>query len=287
MRFDELIVQGADPGANLGGDFTASLTERELVPKGAYLDHFRISLKGDLAATTTVAMESFLDVLQPFLFRAGQETRIQLRGRDLFALQYFLEGTTPSGFEGAAGEDDKIFGLKVPVWEKIDPKLSYTWAATRVAVTNVSGERITLSAVWSDKVLQPNPIVAVEQPFTTAAATGRTTLNINIPQVGDLIGVLIFMTTVPSATADTASIQRIQLLLGQTRASLFSVAETGIVRGGNPGISTNWAFDVLNNYRFIDLRDDPLDAKANKIGLEVDVEATSEAVRLIPVLLKK
>ncbi len=285
--FDELIYQGADPGANLGGAFTASLNERELVTKGAYLHEFTLGLKCD-TATAAVTMPTFAALLNPFIFKVGQETRIQLRLRDLIALNMFLTGSVPLFWAADTTNDDaKIMGVKIPIWEKIDPSKSYAWSTTRVAQTNCSGEVLELAARWSDKVLMPSPLYAVEQPFTTAAATGRTNLNIQLPKLGDLIGLLVFQTTAPTNVADAADVQRLQLYINGARSSQYNVGTQGFAKGFNQENQALLMQDLYNQYMFIDLREDPIDAKANNIEIEVDVETVSEAVRIIPLILKK
>ena len=287
MFYDELVYQGTDPGGNLGGAFTASLAERELVVKGKYLHELTIGLKGD-TATAAVLMTTFLDILNPFIFKVGQETRIQLRGRDLLALNMFLYGSVPLFWSADAINDDaKILGLKIPIFETIKSELSYSWGATRVAQTNVSGEVLELAARWSDKVLNPAPIFAIEQPFTTAAAAGRTNLGIQLPKLGDLIGMILFNTNAPTNVADASSVQRIQLYLDGVRSSQFNVGTQGFVKGFNQENQALLMQDVFANYSFIDLREDPIDVKGKNVEIEVDVEDASDAVRLIPIILKK
>ena len=287
MLYNEIVFQGQDPGGNLGGSFTSSISERELVPKSAYLHEFTIGLKAD-SSTAAVPMTTFLDLLNPFVFKAGQETRIQLRGRDLLALNMFMYGSVPLFWAADSVNDDaKILGLKVPVYEEISKELSYSWSATRVAQTNLSNEVFELAATWSDKKLMPAPIYAVEQPFTTAGATGRTNLNIQLPKVGDLIGLIVYNSTAPTNTSDNASVQRIQLYLNGVRSSQYNVGTSGFVKGFNQDNQALLMQDVYSHYSFIDLREDPIDAKANNIEVEVDVEDATTQVRLIPIMMKK
>lgn len=286
MFFDELIYQGADPGANLGGSFAASIAERELVKKGKYLHEFTLGLKGD-TATAAVLMTTFLDILNPFIFKVGQETRIQLRGRDLVALNAFLYGSVPLFWSADTTNDDaKVMGLKIPVWLTIEEQMALAWSATYSAQTNVATPVLELAARWSDKVLQDRPIFAVEQPFTTAAAAGRTNLNIQLPKVGDLIGLILFNTNNPTNTADASSVQRIQLYLNGVRSSQYNIGTMGFIKGFNQENQALLMHDVFANYGFIDLREDPIDAIANNIEIEVDVEDASDACRLIPIMLK-
>lgn len=287
MRFDEVVLQGADPGANLGAAFTASLSERPLIPKLSYLDSFFVGMK-TTTSTAAVTLPTFLDLLQPFVFKAGQETRIQLRGRDLLMLSAFIYGSVPFFWAAnATSDDEKIMGIRVPIWETINPAINYAWSASRVAQTNVAGEVFELAAQWHDKTLQPKPIIAVEQPFTTAGATGRTNLNIQIPEVGTLIGLMLFNNVATSNTSDTNGVQRVQFYLNGNRSSQFNVGTRGWLNGFNQDNQELLMQSVYSNYTIIDLRDDPIDLTTTQLGIEVDVESTSASARLIPIIIKK
>lgn len=282
--FDDIIYQGTDPGANIGGAFTASLTERELVPKGNYLHELMIGL-GCTTSTAAVTMDTFLDLLNPFVLKAGAETRIQLRGRDLVALNMFLYGAVPQFWAANATSDNAaIMGLRVPVYEKIDKNKTYAWSATRAAQTNVAGETFELASRWNDTALAPAPIYAIEQPFTTAAATGRTQLNIQIPALGKLIGLIVFNNVDISNTTTTAGVQRVQLYKDGTRFSQYNRGTRGAIPNFNQDNQELLMQDVYKKYMFIDLRDAPLDTRANALGVEIDVESASASARLIPII---
>jgi hypothetical protein len=281
--YDDIIYQGADPGANIGGAFTASINERELVPKGKYLHELKIGL-GATTSTAAVTLDTALDLLNPFILKAGAETRIQLRGRDLLALNIFMYAGVPQFWAANATSDNfAIMGLRVPVWETIDPNKTYAWSATRAAQTNMAAETIEVASRWNDAALQPKPIYAIEQPFTTPGATGRTQLNIQLPSIGKLIGLMVFNNTDVTNTANTAGVQRLQLYMNGQRFSQYNRGTSGAINGFNQDNQELLMHDVYKKYMFIDLRESPLDAKANQIGVEIDCESTSASARLIPI----
>lgn len=282
--FDDIIYQGTDPGANIGGAFTASLNERELVPKGKYLHELYIGL-GHASSTAPVTMPTSLDLLQPFVFKAGATTRIQLRGRDLLALNIWLDGSTPTYFAANATSDNfAMMGLRVPIWETIDPNTTYAWSATRVAQTNASSETLELASRWNDSAINNKPLYAIEQPFTTAGATGRTQLNIQIPSIGTLLGFMVYNATDVTNTSNTSGVQRVQLYLNGQRYSQYNRGTRGFAKYFSQDNQEALLQQVYSNYMFVDLRDAPLDAKANQIGVEIDVESTSVGARLIPII---
>lgn len=281
--YDELIYQGADPGANAGGVFTGSINEQKLAVKAKYLHELTIGL-GGTTATAAVTSATALDLLNPFVLKAGQQTRFQLRGRDLLALNLFYYGSIPHMFEANSTSDLFVYrGLRLPVHETIDPNTNYAWSATRAAQTNVSVETLELAARWNDAPLFPKPISAVEQPFTTAGATGRTNLNLILPKVGKLIGLIVFNNVAFSNTTATAGVQRLQLYRNGKRSSQYNWGTMGFLPGVAFQNQELLIDSVLANYGFIDLRESPLDAIAEDINVEVDVESTSASARLIPV----
>ena len=285
--FLDVIKDGADPGATLGAAFTASMPETQLVAKGKFLDHFLLSLNGTVS-TAAVALETFAGLLNPFAFKAGQETRIQLRARDLIALMAFMCGRVPRAWENTDNTgSDFILGIKIPIQEVIDPAQVYSWLATRVAQTNISVETLALEAVYLDDAKGKKPIIAVEMPYTTAGAAGYTNIGVELPALGKMIGLLIFNTTIPTDGTFLHSIQRVQMLEGGKATSKFPLSVmngmmTGIAGGTNPPLA-----DVLNPYATIDFRDEPIDLKTGKISFSVDVEAVSEATRFIAVIEKE
>lgn len=284
MKIRELLYEGAQPGANLGGDFTASIPERQLLRKKPFLEKFVLSLKGDLAAASTVAIETFLTVLDKFVVKRGNQTLIQLNGKDLVALQAFLTKSSPKIFEGAAGEDDKVLGIIVPVHERMAEDVSYSWSATRKAVVNVSGEVLEVAADWDDEVRADRRFILVEQPVTLPAGTGLTSLNLIVPKVGELLGLVLFLSTVPSSTTDTGSIQRLKLTIDGVVESQYNLASMASLADYLLLKPTDPLFDTLNNYYFIDFRESPINAVERDIGFIVDVQTASDPIRLIPVL---
>ena len=286
MLYDT-IRDGADPGATMGADFTASLTEAALNPKGKYLDHFLLSLNGTVG-TAAVVIETFAGLLIPFTFKVGSETRIQLRARDLVALMTFFYNRTPQIWENTdATGSDFIMGIKIPIQEVIDAAQSYTYAATRVAQTNISVETLALTAVYYDDAKGRKPIVAVELPYTTAAATGYTQLGVELPPIGKMIGLLVFQTIGPSDGLFVSSIQRFQLQengqnTSKAPASILATLGSGIFDGTLSPLA-----DMLKYYNAIDFRDEPIDLKAKKVTFSVDVEDASDATRFIAIIEKE
>ena len=269
------------------GVFTASIEEQLLaVRAGTYIDHFALELSADLTAATTTAIETFLSLLNPFQFKVNGDVRFSLRGRDLYALNALYLGRTPGFFEGAAGEDDKVFGLRIPIWYTVAERDSISWLATRVAIVNVSGEDISVAYTTKEGVQRRGYYHIVELTGTSPATTGVARAVDFLPRVGILQGLLFFSTSIPTATADTITLDEIRLY----RNDVLDVVATWQDLGAEPmftgNLGTASAFvDILANYRWLDLGDDPWDLRADRVAVDIDFQVASEAFRIIPVYL--
>lgn len=267
--------------------FTASIEEQPLaIAPGTYIDYLSIAFKGD-GAVAVVALETFLNLVQPLQFKVNGDVRVSLRGRDIFALNALVLPHIPFAIEGAViGEDVKVSGMKVPIWYTVGPNDSVAWLATRVAVTNISGELISFSYTVKEGQQRPGYYQLVELTGTTPGTTGLFTAIAELPRVGRLMGILVFSTTVPTATADLTGVQELILYRNDRQDVRAEWWELGGDRKDHlTGIPTNPFFDTLTNYGFLDLSEDPWDLKTDRVRVEINAGVASEAFRLVPVFL--
>ncbi len=301
MPRSRILSAQAVPGGNLGEAFTASIATRVVQPQvnEAYWDSIVIGYKGVIAAASTVVMELFLQLVQPFTFVADT-TVINIFGRDAFALANAFYGYTPPMYEGSSATIDKVFGIRIPLWLKTKAGVSYSWFATRVAQTNISSEVLNVTLLHRSVVPSSasgygtgyqgtGRIDARAIPFTTPAATGITQVTPKLPKLGKLLGLLVFCTTVPTNAADTSDVQNLFLttpaipLVSATWADLHATFDE-VIDETRADATAMTLRQVLQNYGFLDLRDDPIDLIKDDIALSVDAEVVSEAVRFVPVI---
>jgi hypothetical protein len=302
------------PGANLGETFTASIPDRPVIPQSGetFFDSISFGIRGTLAGGTTVVLETFLGLVNPLLVVAN-EPRIVIQGRDAFALSTAWYGKSPAFNEGATATTDTVYGVRVPLNIKVQPKELYSYSITRSAVTNISAEVVSAGLYSLDHAPLGLDVAAgmtlapktqggtaptgpdmgrwdIRQiTATLPGATGFTQLVPKLPKIGLLRGMLVFSTTVPTSAAVTTSIQRLQLSLPTYNPvdatwQELQAAFLGILDFTRADATALVIRQVLQNYGWIELRDTPLDLVGNDVAVNVDAEVASDAVRLIPVI---
>ncbi len=270
--------------------FTASTADLVL-PSNPYIDSLDVSLRST-TATAAVLTKTLLDTLNPLEIKLNNTAISSIRGSDLAALDALLFGIYPIiGETTAVGSTGKVEGLIMPVWGQ-SKHGSWTTRANFVAGTNLSAGVISLESELVDKVLQDGYLSALTTFFTPPSTSSfndvfNTTMN------GDLIGLLVFSTTVPTFAADTISAREVRLFVDDGLAwqvEWKNLTAPGI-SGGNPNppvVGTVFSQGFTNfyqNYGFYDNLDDPI-PKGKKLKLQVSSDDTS-TIRVIPLLKVK
>jgi hypothetical protein len=265
--------------------FTSSIEEQPLaIAAGTYIHDFYLGIKADLATGATVAIETFADLINPFQYRVNGVPRISLSGRDIAAFDILYFGYVPRLIQGAAGEDDKIFGLKVPIGHVVKPNEAVSWLATRVAVTNVSGEIISVAYTTREAGKYSGAFDIRSLAGTTGASTGKATLVPDLPRVGKLIGIMLFSATVPTSTADTVTLSKIELYRNDVLE--YSADWFELMGDGQNAVDvalTQPARNLIENYALLDLKDDPWDLTKDRARLDATVGVANSGYKIIPI----
>ena len=286
MQYRDLIIDGANPGGNLGGSFSANINATQITPKGKFLDHLILSIKGTVG-TAPVVVENALNVVSQFTFKAGQETRIQLSGKDLVALMAAFYGETPFVWENTDSTGSTfIMGIKIPIQEVIDSTIAYTYAMNYTAVTNLSAVVVTLAGVYLDDSKGLKPIIAVPIPYTTPGSTGATSVGARLTNLGSLKGLLMFNTTAPSDGLDLYDIQRLTLVVNGAQQSVLTAGSQDTLAGRDGYGDLSPIGECLQPYMYFNFNNEPFDVKTGYMEFIADVETVSEATRIIPIIEK-
>jgi hypothetical protein len=260
--------------------FTAS-SDDVIVSRPGTLDEMIISMKAEPTSATDITTAALLPLVQPFELKRNGVAFISIRGDDLYALNNYLLGLRPVAFASGATTDynSRVMGLRIPVYlTRGDDTLTYK--ITRVAVSNADTETISLMARFLEAAPAQGWLEYTTYSYTPSAS-GSSLRAMDVKSTGDLIGLLIYGTTIPLTSADTTTVDKLQLRLDgeitheATWQTLRAPTESGSVADATVPEG------ILDNYVFWDFRKEPIPA-GKRIEVYVNAGDTN-AVRMIPI----
>jgi len=267
--------------------FTASLP-LEALTAGRYIHKLSIALKGEMTAAAAVAAGTFADVLNPFEVRLLGSPVIYIRGSGLLALNILGFGKVPLTLKAGAATDNRVrlYGLEVPIQQPARPSGALAIKCNYMSISGVDTETITISELSSDVTIKPKYYHYVEIPYTLAAAIGYGNF-IDLPQPGELHGILFYSTTIPTVTSDTVSIEKVMVVIGGSRAfetHWFELKANSKIGSGIPGFEDPGDVSFIDNYAYLDLSEDPI-PPAETVTLDIYAGVAGDSIRVIPIYL--
>jgi len=258
--------------------FTASTESIKVVAQN--IKALRIAwnaLENGVTANTlanTIAFSSAIKLV------VGGEVETLIRSDDLFTLNYILHDLgfieeKPYYLLGT-GTDNTLTYLKLilPVLLSTDKEVLVSLDYT--AVTSVDTNLLTLQADYGDRPFPSKPIAF--RYVTMNTATSFTEGDISVAG-RKLIGLLIYSTTLTEVTTPDVSCAEIKLLVKRDEkyhGHWYALDAVEV------DVEDTVLEAVLDNYRYIDMKDDPIPADDLKVAIKSMASAT-DAVRLIGV----
>jgi len=264
--------------------FTAS-TDDVIVSRPGALREMLLSIAAEASGANDITVAALLPLVQPLELKRNGVAFISVRGDDLYALNNYLMGFRPVAFNSGAVDNQKarVMGLRIPV-DLPRAEDTLTYKVTRVAVTNADTETLTLLARFTEGAPAGGVYEYTTYAYTPSAA-GSYLRALDVKSTGDLIGLLVYSTTIPSATANTITANKFQLRLdGEITHEETWLALRAPSSSGNVADATI-PEGVLDNYVFLDFRGEPI-AAGKRIELYINAGDTN-AIRLIPVFSRK
>jgi len=278
------VWDAADGSATPGRAFTASISQEAIPNDGDELSMLKLGVKGAVS-TAAVALETFAGLIQPFTLRQGPDNKIVLNLDELVALMAFYYKEMPSCGENTdATGNDFLGGIKIPVYTKSDSAKQFLVQADRSAVTNIGTETVALTAYFDLAEANRKPIHAVRIAHTTAGSAGIETLGARIVPEGKLIGLIIKEANGFNDGNIDVSVQRIKILANGKKVAEFNNLSDHTPVEIEDYVTPLPIADLLRQFRFFDLRPAGLDAKAQELVVQIDVQDVSDAIVIIPVI---
>jgi len=265
--------------------FTANTDLLDLTA-GRYIDYLSFAIKGEMTAADAKLPADLIGVLDVIQVRYLGSPVIYLTGEEVWALDDLWFGKHPITIAASAATDSqsKIMGLFVPVAQPPRPAGTLHLQVLHASVSGIDTETLTIAEISSDKTIEGKYYHIVRMPGSTAATTGYGN-RVKLPQVGDLNGIMLYSATIPTNSAETATIQRVTIevdghkLMEREWHELYADSHTGGNQGtfASPGDAT-----VTDNYVVLDLSNDPIPA-ASKVIVDIDAGVASSSFVVIPI----
>jgi len=139
-------------------------------------------------------------------------------------------------------------------------------------------EKLSFSTLESDEPLAERHIEMPSFSFTPPS-TGAYNTALDATFGGDLIGLLVYSTTIPTASSDVATVREVRLYVGGS--IVFEGTIDDLRSDGNyPADST--LRSITDNYLYLDFSKAPIEAGA-RIELQIKSDDTNE-IEILPVL---
>jgi len=257
--------------------FTADTDDIEILYE-RYIHEMQFGINFQQTGATAPTLSEALGVLSKIEVKLRGVTITEITGQDLMALNcLFFQHEPLYSLPSADTEYGYIEGLRLPITIPAGQgTLAYRLFYS--APTNITNMRLNIVRVESDDVLEPG-IYAIKRFDYTPPSTGAENIALDTAFDGDLHGMLIYSTTVPSASSYNATVRKIILEAGTTE-----LVETTI---GDLRASVEYPHDstirsIVDNYLLLDFRRSPVPA-GTRIRLKI-VSDDTNSVKIIPIL---
>ena len=257
--------------------FSADTDDIEILYE-RYIHEMQFGIVFQQTGTTAPTLSEALGVLSKMEVKLRGTTITEISGQDLLALNcLFFQHEPLYSLPSADTEYGYIQGLRLPITipagsGTLAYRLFYSAQST---ITNV---RLNIVRVESDDVLEPG-IYAIKRFDFTPPSTGAENIALDTSFDGDLHGMLIYSTTVPTASSTNATVKKIIMEVGTReviKSTIFDLRSSveyphdSTVRG------------IVDNYILLDFRRSPI-AAGERIRLKI-VSDDTNAVKIIPIL---
>ena len=261
-----------------GVSFTADTDDITII-QPRYIDALHISLSCLQNGATAPSLSDILSILNKVQVKLTGKIVTELTGQDILAYNCLVENRSIKYLVPANDNElGLVEGLKLPLQlARGEHILSVRFLHS--SVSTVDTEKLSFSTLESDEALAERHIEMPTFSFTPPS-TGSYNIAMDSTFGGDVIGFLVYSTTIPTTTSTTTTVAKVRIKVGgdivfednwnNLSAQTFYPEESTLR-------------SILDNYVFIDFRKAPISAGA-RTEFEVYSDDTNN-VKIIPVIL--
>lgn len=241
--------------------------------------NIRIGLDGLGTGTTATTLATQIAAMSTVKLTVAGEIETLINHTDLFALNFIMHDIWPEICPSkpvwllTTTTDNTALFLKtiLPVGLTTDKDVYVDFGYT--GLINADTLRLDIAVEYGDKPYPAKPVSLRFISLNTAISFAEYDMSVAGRK---LVGLLVFATTIPNSTTDEASVEELKLLV--KRNEMFHTAWFDM-DSMDVDVEDTVVHAITDNYRYIDLKDDPIPADDLKIA--VKSVAATDAVRII------
>jgi len=243
-----------------------------------YIHDIDISLTLNQTGATSPTLADMLSVLNKVQVKLTGKIVTELSGTDILAYTCLVEGKSPKYTVPTADtEYGRVEGLILPL--RLRPGehvLSVRFFHN--SVSTITSEKLSFATLEADEVLEDRHIEMPTFNFTPPSTAAYNTA-LDVSFTGTITGFLIYSTTIPTTTADTATVKKLRIKVDGDIV-FEDIWENLSAQTPYPEDST--LRSILDNYVFVDFTKAPIEA-GRRVELEIMSDDTN-TVKIIPIL---
>jgi len=253
-------------------------TDDILIVQPRYIHYFDIALECLQNGATAPSLSEIAGIISKVQVKLSGRIVTELSGQDLLAYNVLVLGKEPL-YVIPANDNEYGFlsGLKLPLSlaageHVLSLRFLYGSATTR------DTEKLTLATEEYETAVEEGHY-EIPTFSWTPPSTGAFNTALDTTFGGTLHGMLIYSTTIPTATADTATVRELRILMNGEMVYEGTIED---IRSDARYPADSTLRSITDNYLYIDFTKSPIEAGA-RVEVQIKSDDTNE-VRILPVI---
>ncbi len=259
--------------------FAADTDDVQIV-QPRYIKNLNFALLAAEVGAVAVTLPELLSLLASVQIKEGGTIITEMSATDILAYNILKEGNEPIYLLPAADTQKAlIYGLDIPIHRSPTSEV-LAYRGGFLANAKIGSATLSVMTQEYDGEIEPGRIAIPRFNFTPPS-TGAYNIAVDSTFDGDVIGLLLMSTTIPTAISLTTSLAKIRLTV---EGVITNELRWENLNNTNkyPGDST--LRGIIDNYAYLNMEEEPI-PKGSRIEIGVFSDDT-QPIRILPVIRK-
>ena len=253
-------------------------TDDILVVQPRYIHAIDLGLEMNQTGTVAPSLSDMLSVLNKVQVKLSGRIVTEISGQDLLAYNVLVDGREPLyNVPAADTELGYVSGLRIPMSL---PTGEHVLAIRFLhgTVATVTSEKLTMATLEYAEALETTHYEIPTFSFTPPS-TGAFNTAVDTTYAGTVHGFLIYSPTIPTSTADTATVREVRLYVDGEMVFEGTIHD---LRADARFPADSTLRSITDNYLFLDFSKAPIEA-GRRVELQIKSDDTNE-IRILPII---